>query len=94
MGKAAYVSRLHARVVAVMYWISIGTHGRILAPLITEDCASWRICKHRCFRSVLVPCNIDSWLMMIGVAAGVVSDIATPAERGGFFGVSGMGSLV
>jgi hypothetical protein len=94
MGKAAYVPRLHARVVAVMHWISIGTHERILAPLTTQDRASRRVCEHRCFRSVLVLCNIDSWLMMIGVAAGVVSDIATPAERGGFFGVSGMGSLV
>ena len=31
---------------------------------------------------------------MIGTGAGIIADIATPAERGGFFGLFGVGPLV
>ena len=31
---------------------------------------------------------------MIWTGAGIIADIATPAERGGFFGLYGMGQFV
>ncbi|EIN07877.1 MFS general substrate transporter [Punctularia strigosozonata HHB-11173 SS5] len=59
-----------------------------------------------CVGLALVPTNAY-WLLVVlrlvqaggsastvALAAGVVSDIATAAERGGFFGISGLGSLL
>jgi MFS family permease len=34
------------------------------------------------------------WTLMMTSGAGIVGDIATPAERGGFFGLFGLGPLV
>ena len=33
-------------------------------------------------------------VLMMASGAGIIADIATPAERGGFFGIFGLGPLV
>jgi hypothetical protein len=37
---------------------------------------------------------IDANALMMASGAGIIGDIATPAERGGFFGLFGLGALV
>lgn len=31
-------------------------------------------------------------MLMVALGAGIIADITTPAERGGFFGLFGLGS--
>jgi hypothetical protein len=33
-------------------------------------------------------------MLMVAAGAGIIADISTPAERGGFFGLFGLGALV
>jgi hypothetical protein len=77
----------------IMYRPSISPYKCLLSPLGIEVLSGGRISKHSCSRWVVNLSNLTRWLSLY-VAARCIGDIATPAERGGFFGFSSIGSLL
>ena len=95
VGKATYVHRLHGRLVRGMCGTGAGPYKRILVAYGPPVLASGWLCQHHRSRQV-------QWFTEHEVhgtdfafaGAGVIADIAAPAERGSFFGIWNIGPMV
>lgn len=93
MGQAPHFPRLPSRTRTIMRWNSPPIHQGLLASYGFTVHPSFGFRKHNSPWCVKVELSCDHANAM-KLGAGVIADIATRAERGGFFGVYTLGPMV
>lgn len=92
--EATHLPGVSSHTFAVLRRTGTGSYIRLLAPHALALHSGCRVCKHCCPWYVFLDVSTGRNANDTCSASGVMGDIATRAERGGFVGVSGIGALV